>query len=148
MKNSFTCTVMSLATLLLFASCNKEEPLSLLSGVWRFEVVTFRKGLSLHKSDHTDAYRDIRLHFFDDYTFLYHHLGRNIELTGYWEMDEEVQHTGENTITYTYLDWWAEDNRGNREEAKWNNLKLHKGRIRVTESKNGGSYVYRLVKEY
>jgi hypothetical protein len=148
MNPLLTRIVIPLAAVMLLASCSKDKPASQLIGVWRFEEVTFRKGISLHKSDHTDVYSGICLHFFDDHTFLYHHAGRKLELTGYWEMDEEEQDTGESTITYTYLDWWAEDNHGNREEAKWNNINLRKDRLRVGESKNGGSYKYRLVKEY
>lgn len=137
-----------LLAMVVFTACSKEDNATQLAGVWRFEEVTFRKNLSLHKSDHTDVYQNIRLHFFNDHTFLFAHSGRKVDLTGIWEMDEEAQSNGETTTSFTYLDWWAEDHRGNKEEAKWDNITLQKGRLSATESKNGGTYKYRLVKEY
>jgi len=132
-------------------SCNKEEQdcgkCTQVEGTWRFENVTFRKDWSIHKTDLTDVYKDIRLHFYNDRTFLYHHSGRKVDLTGYWEMDEEEQSNGETTTTVTYLDWSAEDGNGNYEEGKWDNINISKKGLSAMEGKYGGTYKFHLVRE-
>jgi len=143
------------ALLVLFGiimfSCNKEKPecgkCNQLEGIWRFESVIYRKDWAFHKTDLTDLYKDIRLHFYNDRTFLYHHEGRKIDLTGYWEMDEESQNNGETTVNVTYLDWSAEDGHGNYEEGKWDNIAISRKGMKATEKKYGGTYGFKLVRE-
>lgn len=135
----------------LMLSCNKEKQdcgrCNQLEGTWRFEKVTFRKDWSVHKTDLTEVYKDIRLHFYNDRTFLYHHSGRKVDLTGYWEMDDEQQSDGETSTTVTYLDWSAEDGNGNYEEGKWDNIHISRNGMNATESKYGGVYRFHLVRD-
>ncbi len=137
---------MVLFGIVMFA-CNKEKPDSRLIGTWRIAKVTFRKDFAVTKTDLTDVYNDIRLTFYNDKTFLYHHPGRKIDLTGNWEMDEESQNNGETTTTVQYIDWWGEDHLGHYEEGKWDNISFNKNGMRATESKHSGTYNLRLVKE-
>lgn len=105
------------------------------------------KDFSLRKTDLTDIYKNIRLTFYNDRTFLYEHSGRKLELTGLWEMGSDVEQQGESSVTVTYLDWYGEDPHGNYEEVKWNHIAFSKKGLRASEKKYGGNYNYLLVKE-
>lgn len=132
-------------------SCNKEKhecgKCDQAEGIWRFESVIYRKDWSFHKTDLTDIYKDIRLYFYDDKKFLYYHAGRKIDLTGYWEMNEETQNNGQTTTTVTYIDWYGEDHSGNYEEGKWSNVSISKRGMKATEKKYGGTYSFKLVRD-
>ena len=150
----FTLLGLSLALTLSLGSCGKDGKLfksasDRVMGEWKYEKVKFHEDGRIVKENLTDEFQNIEIELTEDFEFIESNTESGIERTGIWKIDTKSDYYGGNTgqthnvlstiLTFpgaTFL-----------EEVEWEYLCVNRNKISAQQRKDGGTYIFTLVRK-